>query len=250
MSPKPVRRRRPGAASRLRPFWFLLVLLLALVALGTYALVTWPALRPHAIDVSGNHVVSREAIVGAARVDMQTNLWLQNTRAIEQRIDAIPYVATARIHRIPPATMRIDVTEREPYAVIRVRGASIVVDRDLRALQEATPALRMLPVLEAPDLTAPQIGAFATKAPLPALRDDLVALEKAQIVPARLAHDRFGDAVATLRNGIQVLFGDESDLAKKIPLVDPILEQVARKGRPIAVLDLRAPSTPVVVYKK
>jgi hypothetical protein len=44
------------------------------------------------------------------------------------------------------------------------------------------------------------------------------------------------------------MFGDDADLAKKIPLVQPILTQTAH-GRPIRAIDLRAIGTPVIVYK-
>ncbi|MBV8148438.1 MAG: hypothetical protein JO092_05045, partial [Candidatus Eremiobacteraeota bacterium] len=45
------------------------------------------------------------------------------------------------------------------------------------------------------------------------------------------------------------LFGDDADLTKKAALVNPILAQVDRGRRRISALDLRAPGTPVVVYK-
>jgi hypothetical protein len=47
-----------------------------------------------------------------------------------------------------------------------------------------------------------------------------------------------------------VLLGDDEDIEKKIALIDPILAQTAKAGRHVATLDLRAPNTPVVVYKE
>jgi cell division septal protein FtsQ len=82
------------------------------------------------------------------------------------------------------------------------------------------------------------------------LRNDEEALVNARLGVSSLEHDKFGDLVVTLHDGIRVLFGDGSDLAQKIPLVEPILTQVGRAGRPIAAIDLRAPKTPVVEYKK
>ena len=46
--------------------------------------------------------------------------------------------------------------------------------------------------------------------------------------------------VATLRGGIRVMLGDETDMRKKIALIDPILSQVVRKGKPADAIDLRA----------
>lgn len=243
------RRRKKTAAARLRPFWFLVVLLFALAALGAYFLVTWPALRPHTIVVEGNHVVEKNAILDAARIDLQTNAWLQNTHAMNQRVEAIPYIDAASIHRLPPATFVIVVTERVPFARLMTAGGTVIVDRDLRVLQDAQPSFDALPLLVAKTMPSQHPGTIVTQPELLALRDDEEALVNAHLAASSLEHDKFGDLVVTLHDGVRVLFGDESDLAKKIPLVDPILTQVGKAGRPISAIDLRAPGTPVVVYK-
>ncbi len=244
------RRRKKSAAARLRPFWFLVLLLFVLATLLAYFLATWPALRPHTIVVHGNHVVDKEAILRAARIDLQKNAWLQNTGAMTHRIEAIPYVDTASVHRRPPSTFVIDVTERIPFARLVSAGETVIVDRDLRVLQESSASFNALPALIAKNLPAPRTGATLSQTELIALRNDAEALTNAHLAAALLEHDKYGDLVVTLRNGVRVLFGDETDLTKKIPFVDPILAQVGREGRPIAAIDLRAPKTPVVEYKK
>jgi len=55
-------------------------------------------------------------------------------------------------------------------------------------------------------------------------------------------------SVAGTPRGVQLLLGDDEDLARKIALIGPILSQTA--GRRIAAIDLRAPGTPVVVYRR
>jgi hypothetical protein len=82
------------------------------------------------------------------------------------------------------------------------------------------------------------------------LQSDFERLIVRGIVARAVAFDKYGELVATLRNGITVQFGDDADLEKKAPLVDPILSQIAAGRRPVKSLDLRAPSTPVVVYRK
>jgi len=244
------RRRKKTAVARLRPFWFLVLLLFAVATFGAYFLATWPALRPHAIVVEGNHVVTRDAILDAARIDVHTNAWLQNTRAMTQRIEAIPYVDVASVHRRPPSTFVIDVTERVPFARLVTADGVVIVDRTLRALQALEPSFGGLPAFVDKTLSEPHLGATVTEPELIALRDDEEALANARLAAISLEHDKFGDLVVTLHDGVRVLFGDESDLAKKIPLVEPILTQVGKSGRSISAIDLRAPKTPVVVYKK
>jgi hypothetical protein len=70
----------------------------------------------------------------------------------------------------------------------------------------------------------------------------------AHVAPVALRSDRFGGLVATMRDGVQVLFGNGADLARKLALVEPILAQVVHGSRRVTAIDLRAPDTPVVVY--
>lgn len=63
-------------------------------------------------------------------------------------------------------------------------------------------------------------------------------------------YDKFGDLVAATTGGISLLLGEDADLAKKTPLIDPIISQVSATGKKLAAVDLRAPKTPVVVYKR
>jgi cell division protein FtsQ len=243
------RRRRASPVRKLRPFWLLLVALVVAAAGVAYWLVTWRALEPHTIDVSGNHVVPKETILQSARIDSSENMWLQNTGAMRARIEAIPYVDLAQIHRHPPDVLSIAVTERAPFAIVRGQGADVTVDHTLRVLQSGA-ALGSLPVFEVPNVALPVAGktiasgAVATLARIEAHADD------AHLDPESLAYDRFGDITLRLRSGVSVLLGDGSDLDKKLAMVEPILTQVQHGSRRIQAVDLRALSTPVVVYAK
>lgn len=222
------------------------------IALGAgYFFATWPALRPHGVLVYGNHVVPSSEITAKAAVAPDTNVWLQNTHAMAKRIETIPYVAVASVHRRPPAAVVIDVTEREPYAVVAANGQLVIVDRDLRVLAPMDGAHIELPKFALGSTkNALEPGTFMDDATLRRLRADQTALADAHISPDALTTDRYGELVATLHSGVRLLLGDDEDLSKKIPLIDPILEQLQRAKRPIAAIDLRAPGTPIVVYKK
>ncbi|HEY8348839.1 MAG TPA: FtsQ-type POTRA domain-containing protein [Clostridia bacterium] len=45
-------------------------------------------------------------------------------------IDSCPYVKSAKVRYIIPGTIRIDVTEREPAAIIDMKGISLLIDKD------------------------------------------------------------------------------------------------------------------------
>lgn len=234
-----MKRRRATPAQRLRPFWFLIAFLVALVAVGAYLFSLSHMFYPHTIDVAGNRVVSKDAILDAAQIELNRNIWLQNTGAMKQRIEAIPYVDTVAIHRHLPGAIAIDVTERTPFAVLDANGTRDLVDRTLRVLRPAGPQDAALPVLITSRGLDTQTLAMAAE-----------ASEAANLQPAAVAYDKYGDVDMTLRGGIRVLLGDPSTAAQKMPLVAPILAKVDRGKRRVVAVDLRAMTTPVVEYAK
>lgn len=242
---KNIARRKPSAASRIRPFWILLVLLVIAGGIGGYYLAAWPAFRARHIVVIGNHRVSTHTIVARAAIDRRLNVWLQNIAAAAARVSTIPDIGLVTIRRGFPASVTILVTERAPFAQIHAGAETAVIDRDLRVLQAPAPAaLAKLFVRVA----LPPAGRFIKDERVTRLRDDYERLTDAHVVVAVLRYDRFGDLIAGTPRGVQLLLGDDEDLARKIALIGPILSQTA--GKRIAAIDLRAPGTPVVVYRR
>lgn len=158
--PQP-RRRRASPARRLRPFWFLIAIAVVLAGIGGYVLATWPALYPHTIEVDGNHTVLKQAIMDRAQIDLSKNMWLQNTGAMVARVESLPYIDRAVIHRQPPDTIVITVTERTPYAFVDDRGERVTIDHRLRVLQNGAPP-DLADSLPAFVLVLPQAAAVGT----------------------------------------------------------------------------------------
>jgi POTRA domain-containing FtsQ-type protein len=226
------------------PIAFLAVLFV--VGLGVAA--TWPGFYPKHIVVKGNSRVSRAEILARAAVARNVSIWLQNTGGMRRRIEAIPYVATARVGRVPPASIRIAIVERIPFAVLRSGDDVAVVDRSLRVLVPAT-GDEALPVLELGpgiDLTP---GRFVQVRGAAELRDAYQTIAAHQIPVEQLDFDRYGGLVVTLKSGLRLLLGSPGGLDQKIVLANAIIAQVIGRRPRVAELDLRAPSAPVVVYR-
>jgi cell division protein FtsQ len=242
------RRTKSSAVRRLRPFWIIIVLGAGVAGTLVGFAVSWPGFDPRTISVSGNRAVSRTEIVERSGISPRINMWLQNPRAIARRIEEIPDIKSVGVRRIPPTTIELSVTERTPFAIVRWNAAEVLVDRDLRVLSESPPD-GGVPVFIYPLRDGVSAGTFLDEPQLVALRADYDALAAAHVTPLQLRLDRFGGLIASLPNGVTVLLGDDEELAKKIALVNPIIAQVDRSRRRISTVDLRAPGTPVVVYK-
>lgn len=244
----PAKRRKKSAAARMRPFWVVFVLLAIAVGVGLYYAATWHGFYPKRVTVAGNRVVPAAEVLSRAAIAPHENVWLQNMRAAKRRIESIPYVGQATIHRTLPANVTITIDERRPFAFVQFRQKRMLVDHDLRVLQSGGGSAA-LPVLAAKNEAAPAAGTFIRDADLQRLRDDDDALMQAHVPVRSLHYDKFGDLVATTPGGIALLLGDDTDIAKKTKLIDPIISQVSATGKKLAAVDLRAPKTPVVVYK-
>ena len=232
----------------MRPFWVLFTVAGVAVAGALAFFATWPGFDLQHVMVSGNRKVTTSEILQAGRISRDRSIWLENTGTIASRIGRIPYVASVSIHRLPPASLKIVVRERVPIAVLEVADDTAVVHRSLRVLEEPA-GTQPLPVLSLGTTLSLIPGEFVTSKDALELRDAYETLSASGTKVAVLSLDRYGDLVAQLPEGVRLLLGAPENLEKKTALAGEILSQTARGQRKISALDLRAPNTPVIVYR-
>jgi len=111
----PLLRRLVGAA-----------LLLAQVGLLA-ALLTAPGFRVDTVDVTGDHLLSRAAVLAAARVP-QSSLFTVDGEAIRSRIARLPWVRSATVTTQLPSTVQVAVTVPQQLGLAHARGGELGVD--------------------------------------------------------------------------------------------------------------------------
>ena len=114
-------RLRPPAVARSRgPMVRRLVAAAFLLAqLGLLAaLLTAPAFRVHTVEVSGDHLLSRDAVLAAAHVP-QSSLFTVDGDAIPRPDHWLPWVRAATVTTELPSTVQISVTEWQPDLLLR-----------------------------------------------------------------------------------------------------------------------------------
>jgi len=243
------RRSKPSLAVRVRTFWVVAALALcALVALAE-AVANAPQLRIRGVDanVPAGGPVTKSAVIAAAQIDPDANLWLLDTGAIRRRVEAVPYVDSARVHRsqFPRPAVTIDVTLRAPMGCVRSSAGTVTIDAGARVLQTECVSTG-LPLVDIGSAPAVAPGAILAAPEIDRLLAD--ARQIGQHVPVRIVRrDRFGGLEAVDGRGVLLRFGADADLAAKLALVEPIRNSAAH-GRPLRTIDLRAPATPVVEF--
>jgi len=135
---KPVEIRRKKFSGRGWPFYRrVLVLGLAGVTGATAAyygmqfLLYSPSmllLKPDQIEVNGNRIVTREAVLQQFVQDRNRSVLRVPLEARRSQLEQIPWVESASVQRILPNRLRIELTERIPVAFARTGNELALID--------------------------------------------------------------------------------------------------------------------------
>jgi hypothetical protein len=245
------KRRKPSLAARVMPFWIVGLALVALLVWGGTLLArsSWFTVTRVGVDVPLGSPVSRERVRAAAAIGRDANVWLLNTRAIARRIEAIPYVDRASVHRgqFPQPFVELTATVRRPTACLRGAGGEVTIDATSRVLQTGC-ATTALALINAGTAKVPAPGGTVANAEIARLLGDAQVLADASLAVRSLGRDRWGGLEAVDVTGVTLRFGEDGDLAKKALLVEPVRAGIGKK-RPVRAIDLRAPGTPTVEFR-
>lgn len=85
-------------------------------------------LRPEQIELSGNHIVSREAVVQQFVHDHNRSVLRVALDTRRSQIEQIPWVESASVQRILPNRIRVELTERTPVAFARNGNELALID--------------------------------------------------------------------------------------------------------------------------
>src|SRR5438445_12519393 len=135
---KPVEIRRKKFTGRGWPFYRrVLVLSLGGIVVvtaayyGTQFLQNSPSmllLRPDQIEVTGNRIVSREAVLQPFVHDRNRSVLRVPLDARRSQLEQIPWVESASVQRILPNRLRIELMERTPVAFARNGSELALID--------------------------------------------------------------------------------------------------------------------------
>jgi cell division protein FtsQ len=126
---KPVEIRRKKFSGRSWPF-YRRVLFLGVVGIASVS-AAWTAgrfllygrqmllTRPEQIEVNGNHIVSREAVLQQFVRDRGRSVLRVPLDARRSALEEISWVESATVQRILPNRLRVNLTERTPIAFLR-----------------------------------------------------------------------------------------------------------------------------------
>lgn len=226
---RPVRR---GTVRGLKVVLWTVVLALVATGLGLILYFT-PLMSARDIVVVGTGELTRDEVVGVAEVRAGTPLLQINTDVVAERVAAIRRVASARVQREYPSTLRITIVERIPIAVKDFPDGPHLYDRD--GVDFATgPAPLNLPYLDVENPAPNDPPTQAALAVLTALRPEV----SGQV--ARVAAPSVASITLTLTDGRVVVWGTEDRTQEKADKLAALLTQPGR------TYDVSSPDLPTV----
>lgn len=118
-----------GAVRGLKMLMWAAVVAVLVVGLGLLLYFT-PIMSARSIAVTGLGAVTQEEVVAAAEVAPGTPLLQVNTDTVAERVAGIRRIASVRVQRQYPSTLRITVVERVPVVVRDYPDGVHLFDRD------------------------------------------------------------------------------------------------------------------------
>ena len=208
------------------------VLTVTTVALGLVLYFT-PAMSARSVVVVGDGAVSRDEVLGAADIRLGTPLLQIDTDEVADRVAGIRRVASARVQREYPSTVRITIVERIPIVVKDFGDGPHLFDRD--GVDFATgPPPPGLPYIDVEDPGPTDPPTTAALQVMTALRPEVVA----QV--SRVAAPSVSSITLTLTDGRTVVWGTTDRTGEKAEKLAALLTQPGR------VYDVSSPDLPTV----
>ncbi|WP_328589142.1 cell division protein FtsQ/DivIB, partial [Actinomadura logoneensis] len=212
---------------------FVTLLVVGLLAAAGWVLLGSKLLVVRHVEVAGNRLAPRDRIEAAAGISLGSPMARLDTGAVRDRVRRLREVASAKVERRWPGTVRIVVTERTPRAVVSRGGRYYRLDGSGITVADGTTRPAGLPLL-------------VVAAPGPSDPSSLAALHVVGRLPASLRR-RLAEVSApspeavTLRlaDGLTIVWGSDERTPEKLRLVEALRRSPA--GRSANTIDVSSP---------
>ncbi len=191
------------------------------------------------VTIRGREKVSEESILDALDAREGTLLFDFNTVAARTRLEDLSWVKSAKIMRLLPDRIHVELVERQAFAIWQTAGEFLIIDRDGVVTEPVTDG-NVERFSHLPHVVG--TGANEHAAALLDLLSEAPALKSRLKAASRVGNRRWN---LRLDNGIDVRLPD-TDVAKAIRDIADLDSNHRLLARSIAVIDLRLPDVLIV----
>ena len=181
------------------------------------------------VVVEGQRNATDAAITTALAAGPDTFMLAFDTDAAKDRLEAVPWIRHARVMRLLPSTLQVEIEERDPYAMWQNKRQTFVVDSEGVVLAPALPqAFPHLPLVVGEGAGKHAAALYETLAPYTDLKNRM------------LAALRVGDRRWTLklRTGTEIMLPD-GNIEMALNALQKLEQERGVLQRDLAAIDLR-----------
>lgn len=215
---------------------FMFLVFLVLVATCVYFIFRTSIFNINEVIVKGNEQIETEKVILASGIEKGINIFKLNKSAVIENIKMHPYVKEVRVFRKLPDKIVIDIVERKEAFIVKTMNTFVYVDEEgiiLNVLSEKN------------NLDISELNGFSINNVIIGnnlkLEDEISTSDilnfidrcsKASILNqiSIIKKDKEDELVITLKNGINIEFGNLKEIEHKLAFIKSILEDLKLKG--------------------
>jgi len=233
---------------------FIIALLLLLVLICIYLFLHSSFFNVTTIQVTNNHIVTRNEILAMAGISPGTNLFKIDQELTRRSVKLHPMVKEAQIIRHLPAGIEIKITERKSWAILPYNEIFLLIDDEGVCIDK----LNRLPDQYVPIITMDKadqrinLGQAVNPAAIKMIRTIWQALNKDDRQNISQFHyiNQNKELLIYTLHGTEIRFGNLDRLEEKVTHFSKVLEieaDLEKEGKEVLdYVDLRFKGQPVV----
>lgn len=188
------------------------------------------------IEINGNQWLSEEELLKIANMALNSNIIALRSWEVEKKLEEIPQVKEAKVRKVFPYLLEIEITERQPEALIEVGNRVFCVDEEGVEIPASSTDLVKV------RLPKNQRSLLVESLSLIKIWKKEFELPLSTIV---VENDKL--FILQLQNGIVIKCEGVNNLNKKAAILKPYLRDIAVKSLEVGGFDLRAGDDLVII---
>ena len=230
----------------------------AMVPIGVLAVVVGAALAWLAfftdvcsiktVVVKGNEHLTVEYIRDRSGVDNHTNLVTLPVGRLDENLENDPWVKEANVGRHLLHSVRIEVVERKPIAMVDFSGAAFLVDDQAHVIaQGATEEFPDIPMVHGGDASVPTVDARVSNKKIRECIEVIGAMPQGLRATLAIANPYDGRGYVFIsRGGYNIVYGPATECPRKDEILEAIVYDITSNKRGVAYVDVTVPDCPVI----
>ena len=229
---------------------FLLVFLLACLAISVYFGLTHDLFKIDYINVVGNVANEKEILISKSGVNIGDNIFLVSKSKIKKNLKELPNIESVNVKKNFPNILEIEVKENYVSAYINTASGLTTIDNYGKVKEVATDNSKASGIqLKGISGTGLKVGEnFSDDEDKVKFLLDIITKEYYfDIVSIDFTND--SEIVLEFKNSFKVIFGDLKDYAKKTQIIGILIKKIQLEGINAKEIILNVGDNPIIVKK-